>query len=288
MHVPVLLNETIALMELCDSDLVLDGTVGFGGHSSHILAANPILRLIGIDQDPAAIAHSATVLGERATLVQGNFSNTKKLLTPLGVQSVTKILIDLGISSYQLDSAGRGFSFMNDEPLDMQMNPNGGRSAAQWLNTAPEKVLSDAFYNWGDLIHNRNLVQGIIQSRRKSPLKTTGELVMLVKKSYFFGSRPKMMKTMSQVFQAIRIAVNDELGVIQRFLNDELSIMSMGGRIAIISFHSGEDRLIKQFFKAHTDQFRPINKKVVTAEQDEIRQNSRSKPAKLRVYERIG
>jgi len=288
MHVPVLLNETIALLDLKENDLVLDGTVGFGGHSSHILNANTSIKIVGIDQDPVAITHSTEVLGDRATLVQGNFSNVKKLLSPIGIHSVTKILIDLGISSYQLDSAGRGFSFMNDEPLDMQMNPNGGRSAAHWLNTAPEKAMSDAFYNWGDLIHNRNLVQGIIQSRRKTPLKTTGELVMLVKQSYFFGSRPKMMKTMSQVFQAIRIAVNDELGVIQRFLDNELGILSVGGRIAIISFHSGEDRLIKQFFKAHTDQFRPINKKVVTAEQDEIRQNSRSKPAKLRVYERIG
>ncbi len=288
MHVPVLLNETIALLDLKENDLVLDGTVGFGGHSSHILNANTSIKIIGIDQDPVAIAHSTEVLGDRATLVHGNFSNAKKLLSPIGIHSVTKILIDLGISSYQLDSAGRGFSFMNDEPLDMQMNPNGGRSAAHWLNTAPEKTMSDAFYNWGDLIHNRNLVQGIIQSRRKTPLKTTGELVMLVKQSYFFGSRPKMMKTMSQVFQAIRIAVNDELGVIQRFLDNELGILSVGGRVAIISFHSGEDRLIKQFFKAHTDQFRPINKKVVTAEQDEIRQNSRSKPAKLRVYERIG
>lgn len=287
MHVPVLLNQTIALLDLKPSDIVVDATIGFGGHSSEIVSACPGVALYGVDQDPGALAYCAERLGEKATLIPGNFSDLSSLLSPYEITEVNKILIDLGISSYQLDGAGRGFSFMVTEPLDMRMDPTRGITAAEWLYRTPEKMMSDAFYIWGDLIHNRKLVQEIVMRRRKSPIQLTDDLVDAVKKSYYFGSRPNMMKTLSQVFQAIRIAVNDEFGVIQKFLNNELELLAVGGRIAIISFHSGEDRMIKQFFKSKTDVFKPINKKVETATDDELRENSRSKPAKLRVYERI-
>ncbi len=286
MHVPVLLVPTIDLLSIGSDDIVLDCTVGFGGHSAEILSREPGVRLIGLDQDAAAIAYSADRLGPNATLLRGNFSDASALLKTINVNSVSKILVDLGISSYQLDRAGRGFSFLKDEPLDLRMNADRGQSASEWLARVPEKVLSDTFYHFGDLIHNKNLVQEIIQFRKRNRLATTDQLVDLVKRSYRFGSRPMMMKTMSQVFQAIRIAVNDEMGVIQKLLAQLPTLLSIGGRIAIISFHSGEDRLIKHHFQAHRDMFTPVVKKVVIADQDEIRLNSRSKPAKLRVYER--
>ncbi|NDC82822.1 16S rRNA (cytosine(1402)-N(4))-methyltransferase RsmH [bacterium] len=286
MHVPVLLDPTVELLAITESDVVLDATVGFGGHASEIIKRYP-KRFIGMDQDPAAIEFSHQRLGHQALLIQSNFQSAKIKLQEAGISALDKVLIDLGISSYQLDHSGRGFSFLKSEPLDMRMNPESGQTAAQWLRSSDATQLSDAFYHFGELIHNKKLVESIVISRRKGRIERTDDLNDLIKRSYYFGSRPKMMKIMSQVYQAIRIAINNELNVIPIFFKNTLPMLSNGGRIAIITFHSIEDRLVKHFFQEQKDYFRPVNKKVIVATDIEIRQNSRAKSAKLRVYERI-
>lgn len=288
MHIPVLLNEVITTLDLQPNDVFLDGTIGFGGHTRAAIDHCPTITAIGIDQDPVAIAHSTQRFGNSVTILNGNFSDARDLLSQINLEKVSKILVDLGISSVQLDSLDRGFSFMHDAPLDMRMNSQAELTAAEWLYTSSEKTMSDAFYYWGDLIHNKKLVESIIQfRRRRTRIERTSELVELVKKSYHFGTRAMMMKTLSQVFQAIRIAVNDEMGALNRFLKSLDDILDIHGRVSIITFHSGEDRLVKQYFKSRPEQYKPINKRVITATDDELRQNLRSKPAKLRVYERI-
>ncbi|NBV42113.1 16S rRNA (cytosine(1402)-N(4))-methyltransferase, partial [bacterium] len=241
----------------------------------------------GIDQDPNAREAVKKRLGDSAMVLSGNFSQATILLKEYGVPHVDRILADLGISSYQLDASERGFSFSKDEPLDLRMNPESGVPAHQWLAKAGEKELSDAFYYFGELVHNARLVKEIIHARRRGGIKTTKDLVDLVKKSYTFGSRPMMMKILSQVFQGIRIAVNEEFDVLTRFLEQTPTLLLPGGRIGIITFHSGEDRLVKRFYQGRKDEFKAITKHVVTASDEEIRRNLRSKPAKLRVYERI-
>jgi len=280
MHTPVLLDAVIKWLAITPADRVLDATLGWGGHAQHLIKEGPA-QFAGIDQDPVAIAHCRQVLPLDCLVVQGNFESFDTLI-PF---QPTKIIADLGMSSMQLDDANRGFSFMHEAPLDMRMSQSG-RSAADWLHTASATELSDAFYVHGDLIHNRQLVAAIIDKRKKGGLTHTHHLVELVKLSYRFGSRNMMMKTLSQVFQAIRMVVNHETEALQQFMMAISRQLPTGGRVAIITFHSIEDRLVKHWFNAHPD-FKALTKHVIQATQDEIKANPRSKPAKLRVYERI-
>jgi 16S rRNA (cytosine1402-N4)-methyltransferase len=279
-----MLTEILDLLEIQDSDIVLDGTLGFAGHSSEFLkkVAQPE-QLHAIDQDPEAISFSRKRLGQGVNIAQCNFSDFDTAFSP--APKFNKILLDLGFSSFQLDASNRGFSHQGVEPLDMRMNPNEGTSAADILNTYSEQELSDIFYNWGDLRQNKILSKNILHHR---PFTTTDQLMDCIKKSYSFNNnRSKFMKTSAQVFQALRMEVNNEFDHIVTFINKLADNTAPKARIAILTFHSGEDRLVKHTFRDLKDTFKKINKHVITATQDEIRSNSRSKPAKLRVYEKI-
>jgi len=279
MHTPVLIEEVIQLLAITPDDRVLDATLGWGGHAMRLIQEGPA-QFAGIDQDPVALAHCRQVLPAECLIVEGNFRSFATLI-PF---QPTKILADLGMSSMQLDDENRGFSFMQNAPLDMRMSQSG-RSASDWLQTATPTDLSNAFYRYGDLIHNRQLVNAIIQQRKKGGVTHTNHLVELVKTAYRFGSRGMMMKTLSQVFQAVRMAINDELDALQQWMQAVHHQLPIGGRVAIITFHSIEDRLVKHGFHAHPD-FKALTKHVIQASQAEITANPRSKPAKLRVYER--
>jgi 16S rRNA (cytosine1402-N4)-methyltransferase len=273
-HIPIMVTEILDLLDIQPNDTVLDGTIGFGGHAQHILPLLTSGHYIGIDQDETAISYCKKIVtSTKIRLIHDNYSNAKNYSIV-----ATKVLLDLGFSSYQLDSSGRGFSFLKDDPLDMRLSTKTPQTAADILNTTPKNKLSDLFYYYGDLIHNKRLVETIIKHR---PVHTTAQLHSIIKKSYVFRNRSQLMKTCSQVFQALRIKVNDELTHLTQFLESLPQLLAPDARIAILTFHSGEDRLVKQFVNQHP-QLKKINKKVIVARQDEIKNNSRAKPAKLR------
>ena len=287
-HIPVLLNEVIEGLDLKENDQVLDGTLGFGGHSQHILNHLETGHLYGFDQDIVAIDYCKNKFEKenKVSLFHANYSETLDAL-PTNV-TLTKVLLDLGFSSFQLDKAERGFSHQQDQNLDMRMNTSKGQTAIDILNAYSREKLSDMFYTLGDLTHNKNLVENILFKRRKQKISTSFELVELIKQSYNFQSkRSAYMKVCAQVFQALRIEVNQEFDHLKKFLETIGSRLAPGGRLAIISFHSGEDRLVKHKLRDLKDTFKKINKHVIVATQDEIRQNSRSKSAKLRLVERL-
>lgn len=286
-HVPVLVEPILVQLDIQPNDVVLDGTLGFGGHAREILAKlGPEGRYIGVDQDPDALAYCKEAFKEesRLSFLHSNFAQVDQ---KLGSIQLDKVLLDLGMSSFHLDSSGRGFSFQKDEPLDMRMNPTLGKTARDVLMTYDAQALSDLFFHYGDLHHNKRLVEAVISARKasKQALRTTVDLVGLIRASYN-GSRPMMMKISSQVFQALRIEVNQEFNVLEKALSALVALLKPEGRMAVITFHSGEDRLVKQFVKRHLDILEPLTKHVIQATQDEIRQNSRSKPAKLRVFKK--
>ena len=278
-HIPIMVKEIIDILDIQDNDIVLDGTIGFGGHAKQIIPLLTTGNYIGIDQDEDAISYCKTLFSDQnITLIHDNYANAKEHLTANLKLIPTKILLDLGFSSYQLDSSGRGFSFLKDEPLDMRLSTQTETTAADILNTDSKNKLSDLFYHHGDLIHNKKLIENIIRHR---PIHTTDQLQTLIKKSYVFRNRSQLMKTCSQVFQALRIVVNNEMTHLTQFLESLPQFLNPDARIAILTFHSGEDRLVKQFVNQHP-QLKKINKKVIVAKQDEIKRNSRAKPAKLR------
>lgn len=286
-HIPIMLNEILDLLEIQGNDIVLDGTLGFGGHSEAFLEKlDSPEQLYAIDQDPEAIAFSRKRLGNKVNIAQNNFSELDSAFNP--TPQYNKVLLDLGFSSYQLDSSNRGFSHQGTEPLDMRMNPNSDATAADVLNSYSEKDLSDMFFNGGELRQNKILSKNIVETRKAIPFETTDQLMTIIKKSYSFNNnRSKFMKTSAQVFQALRMEVNNEFDHIVTTINKLANCTAPKARIAILTFHSGEDRLVKHTFRDLKDTFKKINKHVITATQDEIKNNSRSKPAKLRVYEKI-
>lgn len=287
-HIPVLLNEVIHSLDVQPHDVVLDGTLGFGGHASHLSSNLTTGRYIGIDQDHKAREYCQDLFKDIPTIsiVAGNFSESLWLLEKEKLPTPTKVLLDLGYSSFQLDLSQRGFSFLKNEPLNMRMNQSKSKTATQVLNTYTEKQLSDIFFNFGELYKNKILVQNIKEARRKKAITTTNELVEIIKKSYFFNNkRPLFMKICSQVFQALRIEVNDELKHLSLFLTS-LETLPIGTRIAIISFHSIEDRIIKVWVRDNP-LFQAITKKPIQASDEELSKNLRAKSAKLRVFERV-
>lgn len=287
-HIPVLADDVIERLAIQPGDIVLDGTIGFGGHSALMLERlqNRGL-LIGMDQDPDAIAYCNTRFAgtDKVKLFSGNFSRFPDALTEFGVTGVTKVLLDLGISSPQLDSSGRGFSFLKTEPLDMRMDTTRSGTAAHILNTYSADRLTFMFQDYGDLRHPDKLVRTLLERRREKPFKTTDDLKEVVKKSFFFrNQRSVMIKTMSQVFQALRIEVNKEFENLSLFLSQLDAWLLPDGVAAVITFHSGEDRLVKRFVMGHKDLYEPVVKGVIPPSQDEIRRNPRAKSAKLRVF----
>lgn len=296
-HISVLLHESIDALAIKPNGIYIDATFGGGGHSRAIMAQlGSEGHLYGFDQDEDA--HRNAIDDERFTLVQANFRDIKKFLRLYGVEKVDGILADLGVSSWQFDTAERGFSYRFDGPLDMRMSQFAEQTAADILNTYSAEKLHKLFGEYGELRNAKTFANAIVAARETTQFETIGDLKTLAE-SNVMGEK---MKYLSQVFQALRIEVNDELGALQDLLKDSVDLLKPEGRLAIITFHSLEDRLVKNFMKngnfedePEKDFFgnikrdlKPVNKKPIEASAQELKVNNRSRSAKLRVAERIG
>lgn len=275
--------------------ILVDATVGYGGHADFLLQqmGNDGV-LVGIDQDDEALAYARVRLarfGHRAVLLKGNFVDVNRLLHSVNISSVDGILLDLGVSSPQLDDARRGFSFQTDGPLDMRMDQTSGRSAADLVNHLPESELADMIFHYGEERFSRRIARAIARARSVKPLETTGELVAVIRGAVPAGYRHGRIHFATRTFQALRIAVNRELEVLEPALRAGVGMLRSGGRIAVISFHSLEDRIVKQTFRALSGEEEPqvsvLTKKPQLPTDAECEANPRARSAKLRVAERL-
>ena len=303
-HIPVLLNEVIEGLNIKPSGIYLDLTVGRGGHSSEILSRLTTGHLIAVDQDAEAIEASKARLSQisnKFDIVRANFSELETILADLGIQEVDGILMDLGVSSPQFDKGERGFSYKEDARLDMRMDQRQDLTAYQIVNTYSLEDLTKIFQIYGEEKYAYSIAKNIIKARELSPIETTLELVEIIKKSKPMKELKKVGHPAKQVFQALRIAVNDELNVLEKTLHIALTHLKPGGRLAVITFHSGEDRIVKNIFKeAAVDvgnridgpntqkekEFDLINRKPIAASEKELLENHRSASAKLRIIAR--
>lgn len=295
MHISVLLNESIQGLELKDGDIVFDGTFGGGGHTRAMLASGKDIKIIATDLDIDAINKGQELVSEyegRLILENDNFGNISKILASHNLAGVDKILLDLGWSSDQLEYGGRGLSFLKDEPLLMTLKKEAVESdvtAEDIVNHWAEESIADILFGFGDEKHSRRIAKAIIDARKIKPLKTTSELVEVISKavppSYRFGKIHPATRT----FQALRIAVNRELEILEEVLSEGWKVLNKGGIIAVISFHSLEDRIVKQFFRKLSleDEAKILTKRPIIATKDEIAMNPRSRSAKLRIIKKI-
>lgn len=306
-HVSVLLEETVDNLSIKPEGTYVDGTLGGGGHSYQILKRlNDLGRLIGIDQDTEALKAAKGRLKEfcNATFVHSNYCNYLQVLRDQGIEKVDGILLDLGVSSYQLDNPERGFSYMTDAPLDMRMDTSGGRTAADIVNGYSIDELTRVIRDYGEDQFARNIAKHIVATREEAPIKTTGELVKIIQASIPMKIQKNMGHPAKQTFQAIRIELNEELDVLKDTLEDMIDSLNPGGRICIITFHSLEDRIVKNIFKnaenpcicpknfpvctcGRKPKGRVITRKPILPSKEEMEVNSRSRSAKLRVFEKI-
>jgi 16S rRNA (cytosine1402-N4)-methyltransferase len=268
---------------------VIDGTVGMGGHAEAILERSGAdVRLLGLDVDPEAMDRARARLdrfADRVRLRRASFRDLAEIAAEEGVTTARSILLDLGVSSYQLDESGRGFSFSLDEPLDMRLDPTSSRTAAALLNELPEAELARILFEYGDERHARRIARGIL---RRRPLATTGDLVAAVRGAVPRAAWSRRRHVATRTFQAIRMAVNDERGALRRALQQAPALLAVGGRLGIIAFHSGEDRMVKQTFRTLARQgFAEIEPSPLVPGDDEVRANARARSAKLRVLERL-
>jgi len=295
MHIPVLLHESIKALNINGSGRYVDATYGGGGHSKEILTQlSNSGQLFAFDQDEHA--KDRVVKDDRVVFISENFRHIHRFLRLEGVSQVDGVLADLGMSSFQLDSQDRGFSTRYDAPLDMRMNISGSKTAAEILNQYTEKQLHIMFQNYGELRNARSLAKEIVQVRKSAPFTTTADFIAKIESSI----KGKRNRYLAQVFQALRIEVNEEMDVLKEFLISSTKVLKPGGRLAVITFHSLEDRLVKRFMKTgtfdgqvETDVFgnfeKPlseVSKKPITPSEEEIKQNKRSRSAKLRVAEK--
>ncbi len=304
-HIPVLLNEVLEGLHLQPDGVYVDGTLGLGGHSAEILRqSGPNSRLIGFDRDPNAIAYAKEALapfGDRASIVHSSYIELSEQLARLGVSKVNGILLDLGLSSLQMDTPERGFTFREAGPLDMRFDPTAAVTAADLVNTWDETELADVIYRYGEERASRRIAKSIVRNR---PIETTKALAEVVAAAIPPASRRKMkIHPATRTFQALRIAVNSELKAVEDIIPQAIEALAPGGRLAIISFHSLEDRLVKHAFReasrdcvcppqqltcicGNTAKIKRITRKPITATEQEIAQNPRSRSAKLRIAER--
>jgi 16S rRNA (cytosine1402-N4)-methyltransferase len=307
-HKPVLLNETIALLDPKPGGVFIDATLGGAGHAEQILARTaPNGILIGTDRDPDAVAYATDRLrsfGDRVRIHEANYRDIGSIARAEGRGEVDGVLFDLGLSSHELES-GRGFSFQRDEPLDMRMNPSEDTATA-WdiVNTYEESELAALIWEFGEERHSRRIAGAIVNRRRHGQIQTTGELVDVIQAAVGSRYRGQRIHPATRTFQALRIAVNDELGAIERGLAAAVDVLKLGGRVCAISFHSLEDRIVKTTFRGLSGRcecpkeapecicgarelVRVVTKRPIVAGPDEIRENPRSRSAKLRCAEKI-
>ncbi|MBU1075057.1 16S rRNA (cytosine(1402)-N(4))-methyltransferase RsmH [Patescibacteria group bacterium] len=310
LHTSVLLEEVILYLDPKPNQNFIDGTIGAGGHAEKILErTGPDGKLIGFDMNPESIKQSKKRLKKyknRVLLYQSNYSKIERVTYEQSrIHKISGILLDLGISSFQLKSKGGGFSFKIDGPLDMRFGgPDQELTAEEIINKWPEKELVNILQNYGEERHSRLIAREIVRSRKTKHIAKTNELVEIIEKVYSNKPKPRRIHPATKTFQALRIAVNDELNSLRRMLPQALNILSPKGRIAIISFHSLEDRIVKQFFRqeskgclcppefpvcrcAHKKQLTILTKKVIMPSLEETKQNYRARSAKLRVAEKI-
>ncbi|GLS46522.1 16S rRNA (cytosine(1402)-N(4))-methyltransferase RsmH [Methylobacterium brachythecii] len=304
-HVPVLLNEVIESLALQGPGLAVDGTFGAGGYTRALLDADTSVRVIGIDRDTAAITGGAALqkkAGKRLRLVEGRFGELDSLVEAEGEPHADWVVLDIGVSSMQLDQPERGFSFRNDGPLDMRMSSQG-QSAADLVNEADEEWLADIFFHYGEERRARAVARAIIEARRRAPIQTTGQLAELIA-GVVRVDPGSHIHPATRSFQGLRIAVNDELGELVAALHAAERILRPGGRLAVVTFHSLEDRIVKQFLSARSGRavqasrhvpsverpvprsFAPVTKGPVLPSDEECRVNPRARSAKLRAAER--
>lgn len=306
-HIPVLREEVLHYLNAGDKHLIVDGTIGDGGHAEAILQnSGPQCRVLGIDRDAEALARARKRLapfGERIILVHGNYSEIQSILAQRNIQGIDGWLLDLGVSSRQLDTPERGFSFMHDGPLDMRMDREDTTTAADLLETLSDKELEDIIKHYGEERHYKKIVRFIRKAQGKGPLSTTASLARILS-SAAKQPRPARIHPSTRTFQALRIAVNRELDHLQTALSDSLNILNAAARLVVISFHSLEDRIVKRFIHdeekgcicppktpvcvcGKKSRLQKVTRRVVTPSEEEVRLNPRASSSKLRVAERI-
>lgn len=305
-HISVLLEESIFSLNLKETSVIVDCTLGYGGHSSNILARIKKGFLFAFDQDEEAIMYSTDRLqkiGTNFTIIKSNFVSLKEKLEQLEVKKVDGVLFDLGVSSPQLDDKERGFSYHEDARLDMRMDRNNPLSAYEVVNNYSKEELTKIFYKYGEDKFSSNIAKKIVEYRKNKPIETTLELVEIIKTAVPMKFR-KDKHPARQIFQAIRIEVNKELDVIEPALEQALELLNVGGRVAVITFHSLEDRIVKNYFKEVTKidekvkglpnipeeylpDFKLVVNKAIEPSNEELENNPRARSAKLRVIERI-
>lgn len=307
-HQPVLLKQTLDSLKLRPGGLYLDGTLGGGGHTEAILqATGPDGRVIGLDQDDEALEAASQRLrpfGERFRPIRANFAEMEQVLAAEGFAGLDGVLLDIGVSSHQLDEPGRGFSYMQDGPLDMRMDRRKGRTAADLLAELSEVELADLIYRYGEEKFSRRIARRIAEQREQAPLVSTKQLAELISAAIPAAQRRKEKQhPAKRTFQALRIAVNDELGVLERGLAAAFASLKPGGRLSVITFHSLEDRIVKSAFRENENpcicppefpvctcgrvsKGKVITRKPILPSEEEVEKNRRAKSAKLRVFER--
>jgi 16S rRNA (cytosine1402-N4)-methyltransferase len=307
-HIPVMPSEVLHLLAPANGEVIVDATLGLAGHTRLILAATKDVRVIGIEQDPHAVEAARTALGsdaQRVDIARANFSQMKAVLEKRGLVQVNGVLADLGVSSLQLDDAERGFSFRFDAPLDMRMDPDSDApTAAELLETLDEHEIADIIYRFGEERNSRRIARRIVERReRGQPLRTTAELAELVERASRRPRGAEKIHPATRTFQALRIAVNRELDILAPFIEDAVSVLVPGGRLVIITFHSLEDRIVKQQFQrlsgkcscppkipkcrcGAVKKIEILTKRPLTPSDEEMRINPRSRSAKLRAAKR--
>jgi 16S rRNA (cytosine1402-N4)-methyltransferase len=291
-HLPVLVDEVTFLLRPRRGGWVVDGTIGMGGHAERLLeAGGKATRVLGIDRDPEALERAGRRLarfGDRVRLQHGSFGDVEAHARLAGVSRASAVLLDLGLSSHQLEASGRGFSFLKDEPLDMRFDPTRGRTAAELLDDATEAELARILFEYGEERHAWRIAKRIVERRRRAPLRATADLVEAVKAGVPRAAWSRRTHVATRTFQALRMAVNEEPEALLKALGTAPTLLERGGRLGVISFHSGEDRAVKRAFRAlQARGFAELEPSPVAPCDDEIHGNPRARSAKLRVLERL-
>lgn len=306
-HKPVLLRECLEGLNIRPDGIYVDGTLGRAGHSLEIARRLEAGRLIAIDRDKAALDAAPARLGklmDKVTLVRGNFGDLKSILASLGLDRVDGMLFDLGVSSPQLDDGSRGFSYLQDAPLDMRMDQSAPLTARDVVNGWSQEELRRILWQYGEERYSGPIAAAIVRERARAPIETTGQLAELIRGAMPAKARREKQHPAKRSFQAVRIAVNDELGEVERLLDGALDALNPGGRLAVISFHSLEDRLVKTAYGewakgctcppdfpvcvcGKTPRAKLIGKRPITADEAELAENPRARSAKLRIAEKL-